>query len=84
MRTDCLPTGRDPSPVEVDGTTPDGTYGSDWVHDETAGDLDECNGTTIDGNYVYLVTDSYPFVSRCLNGEVEAEAGPPPGAQPPA
>ena len=69
---------------DLEGTTPDGTYSSDYVFDKTAGDLDECNGTTIDGEYVYLITDSYPFVGRCLNGEVKGEAaGPPPGNPPP-
>lgn len=72
--------------VDIDGTTPDGTYKEDWVHDDGAGDLDACNGATIDdapvgGDYAYLVTDSYPFVPRCLNGEF-TDVGPeglPPG-----
>ncbi len=68
---------------DLEGTTPDGTYTSDYVFDESAGDLDECNGTTIDGAYAYLITDAYPFVGRCLNGEVSEEAGgPPPGNAP--
>jgi hypothetical protein len=67
-------------PVDVGGTTPDGTYSSDWVWSEDAGDLDACNGAEIDGEYAYIVTDEYPFISRCLNGEVSGEAGgPPPG-----
>lgn len=58
------------SAVEVEGTTPDGTYTSDWVFDESVGDLDSCNGTTINGEYAYLITDTFPFAQRCLNGEV--------------
>jgi hypothetical protein len=66
--------------VEVGGTTPDGTYSSDWVWSQAAGDLDACNGAEIDGEYAYIVTDEYPFISRCLNGEARGEAGgPPPG-----
>ncbi|ANW95776.1 hypothetical protein AXE80_05545 [Wenyingzhuangia fucanilytica] len=51
----------------------DGTYTSDFEYVEGAGDLDECNGITIDGKYMYLVTDEFPYVSRCLMGEVAQE-----------
>ena len=49
----------------------DGTYGSDYKFETGLGDLDECNGTTINGKYVYLVTNDFPYVSRCLMGEYE-------------
>ncbi len=65
-------------PVEIDGTTPDGAYTSDWVWNADNGDLDSCNGVEIDGTYAYLVTDEYPFVGRCLNGESDEAGGPPP------
>ncbi len=61
--------------VEIEGTTPDGTYSADWLWSEETGNLDSCNGIEIDGEYAYLITDTYPFVGRCLNGEV-TEAGP--------
>lgn len=77
--TGCLASGPNGVAFDIDGTTPDGTYTSDWVFTGT-GDLDECNGTTIDGEYAYIVTDTYPFVSRCLNGEVTEDAGGPPPA----
>ncbi|MGC6430990.1 MAG: YHYH protein [Jejuia sp.] len=48
----------------------DGTYTSDFEFVEGSGDLDECNGINLDGNYIYLVTDEFPYVSRCLMGEV--------------
>jgi len=32
--------------------------------------LDECNGGKLDGVYVYFVTNSQPYVSRCLVGVV--------------
>ena len=70
--------------VDVEGTTADGTYASDWLYrDGNDGDnlyLDECNGTEIDGTYAYVITDEYPFISRCLNGEFTATG---PGAGPP-
>ena len=62
--------------VDIDGTSPDGTYVSDWVFDESLGDLDSCNWTTIDGEYAYLMTDSFPYTPRCLNGEVAWGWGP--------
>lgn len=62
-------------------TTPDGTFVSDWIYEEGLGQLDECNGTTLDGKYVYFVTDEYPYVGRCLKGEFTEHhpPGPPPG-----
>ncbi len=67
--------------VDIDGTAPDGTYGSDWVYVDGLGDLDECNGIEIDGEYLYVITDDYPYIPRCLMGEFESArpAGPPPG-----
>ena len=57
----------------------DGTYDSDFEYVANSGDLDECNGITIDGKYMYLVTDKFPYISRCLMGEVaqEERKGPP-------
>ncbi|MRI00192.1 YHYH protein [Kriegella sp. EG-1] len=58
----------------------DGSFGSDFEYVEGLGDLDECNGITIDGKYMYLVTNEFPYVGRCLKGEFAAEKndGPPP------
>ena len=67
--------------IEIDGTTPDGSYVSDWVHTD-AGDLDTCMGTEINGEYAYVIGEAYPYISRCLNGEVSGGAGP--GGAPPA
>jgi len=58
--------------VSVDNTTPDGTYVSDWEYVQWFGDLDECNGIEINGEYSYLITDEYPYIGRCLNGEYTA------------
>lgn len=73
--TECVPSLRGASVTDLEGTTPDGTYTSDWVFDDAVGVLDECNGTTIDGTYVYVITEGYPFVSRCLKGEF-TDVGP--------
>ncbi len=70
--TDCLLSGPDGTVVQLDGTAPDGTYTSDFVFAEGSGDLDECNGVEIDGQYVYVLTDEYPYISRCLMGEFDS------------
>lgn len=56
--------------IVVEGTTPDGTYTSDWKYIDGFGDLDECNGTTINGQYAYVITDDFPYISRCLKGAI--------------
>ena len=42
-------------------------YIDDWVFKGT-GDLDACNGMTVDGQYGYYVTDTYPWILACLRG----------------
>jgi len=52
-------------------TGPGGAYNGWYIDDyefTNAGDLDACNGMTIDGHYGYYVTDSYPWVLGCLSG----------------
>lgn len=64
--------------IAIEGTIPDGTYVSDWVNDPATGDLDACNGVTLEDEYGYLVTEAYPFVPRCLMGAfTEPETGGP-------
>ncbi len=50
------------------GGTYDGLYRADYEF-TNAGDLDECNGMTVNGSYGYYVTDSYPWIVACLKGE---------------
>ena len=45
----------------------DGLYRSDYEFTGN-GDLDECNGMTVNGAYGYYVTDTYPWVLACLSG----------------
>jgi hypothetical protein len=68
----------------LQNSQPDGTFVSDWEYVDGLGQLDECNGTMIDGAYAYFVTDDYPYMSRCLKGEFKENrrggpGGPPPG-----
>lgn len=58
-----------------------GRYNDDWEFTD-AGDLDECNGMTVNGQYGYYAIDSYPWVIKCLMGTpddsfVQAAGGPP-------
>ena len=46
----------------------DGTFVDDYQYSVNSGDLDECNGMTINGSYGYYVTDSYPWVLGCFSG----------------
>ncbi|NEQ75808.1 MAG: YHYH protein [Okeania sp. SIO2C9] len=46
----------------------DGSYRDDYEYVAELGDLDECNGMTINGVYGYFVTDSYPWVMGCFKG----------------
>ena len=56
-------------PVSADdpGGTYDGTYIDDYEYTKS-GDLDACNGMTVDGQYGYYVTDAYPWVLACYSG----------------
>ena len=43
-------------------------YVQDWEWTD-AGDLDACNGMTVDGQYGYYVTEAYPWILGCFSGE---------------
>ncbi len=62
-----LKNGQRPSSVSDPGGEYDGIYVDDWEFTD-AGDLDVCNGMTVDGQYGYYVTDSYPWIIKCLSG----------------
>lgn len=58
-----------------------GAFKQDWEYVSGLGDLDECNGRTgvtpefPDGTYHYYATETYPFLQRCVKGEVAAAGG---------
>lgn len=54
------------------GGAHDGTYVQDWEYTGT-GNLDQCNGGTLNGRYVYFATDSFPFYPRCFWGAVSGD-----------
>jgi len=63
LKTVDRPTG-DGNP----GGTPDGAYRDDYEHIDGLGDLDECNGMIVNGDYGYYMTDEYPYVLGCFSG----------------
>lgn len=56
------------------GTYPMGTFAQDYSYVAGSGDLDQCNGRTgvtpefPNGIYHYVITDTYPYIGRCLKG----------------
>lgn len=59
--------GLNPSDNAANSAGYDGTYVADWEF-TNAGDLDECNGMEVNGQYGYYVTDTYPWVMACFKG----------------
>ena len=53
-----------------------GTFTQDYEYVAGSGDLDECNGRTgvtpefPKGIYHYYATDSYPYLQRCVKGQL--------------
>ena len=62
---------------------PMGAFTQDFEYVEGQGDLDECNGRIgvtpefPEGIYYYMVTDDFPYFSRCLKGDFASAGGIP-------
>jgi len=63
LKNGSRPTGNDDP-----GGVYDGTYRDDYQFVEGYGDLDECNGMTINGVYGYYITTGYPYILTCFKG----------------
>ncbi|MDV7270544.1 YHYH protein [Thioclava sp. A2] len=74
----ALRPGDRPSGNGNPGGTYDGMYVDDYVFANT-GDLDACNGMTVNGQYGYYVTETYPWVLKCFSGTPDKsfQKGPP-------
>ncbi len=70
----------------------DGVFVADYTYVAGRGDLDECNGRfTVTpefptGTYAYFLTNEWPVIPRCFNGQPSSDfakrrPGGPPGAQ---
>ena len=73
--TDCSYVARTTTDIEIDGTSPDWTFDLDWEYTKGLWNLDACNGATVNWEYIYFITENFPYGPRCLNGEV-VEQGP--------
>lgn len=60
--------GLRPSAAGEPGGTYDGTFRDDYIYVPNSGDLDECNGMTVDGVYGYYITDEFPYIVACFSG----------------
>jgi arylsulfatase A-like enzyme len=58
--------------VAEPGGSYDGAFRDDYEYVPDLGDLDQCNGMTIDGQYGYFITDNYPYVLACYTGTPDA------------
>ena len=63
-----LRSGNRPSGNGQPGGTFDGTYRDDYEYVEGLGDLDECNGRMVNGQYRYHITSTFPYVLGCFRG----------------
>ncbi len=59
--------GERPAVTSSPGGSYDGTYIQDYEFTD-AGTLDKCNGMTVNGQYGYYITTSYPYVMGCYTG----------------
>lgn len=80
-----LRSGSRPSGAGNPGGVYDGTYRDDWEYVAGHGDLDECNGMTVDGVYGYYITDQFPWIINCFKGtpDTSFRKGAGGGATPP-
>ena len=56
----------------VNSSNYDGQFIGDYEFRGGAGDLDECNGMTVDNQYGYYLTDAYPWVLGCFKGKPDS------------
>jgi hypothetical protein len=60
--------GARPSGADDPGGSYDGTYRDDYEYIEGSGDLDACNGMTVEGVYGYYIIDEFPYLLGCFMG----------------
>ncbi len=54
------------------GGTYDGMFRDDYEYVAGLGDLDECNGMTVNGVYGYFITEAFPWIINCFKGTPDA------------
>ncbi len=72
----ALTGGPDQGTTHLNTPIPMGAFTQDYEYIEGLGDLDQCNGRFgvtpefPEGIYYYVVTDDFPFFTRCLKGNI--------------
>lgn len=64
----ALKSGSRPTGTNDPGGAYDGTFRDDYEFLSGSGDLDACNGMTVNGQYGYYVTDGFPYIIGCFSG----------------
>jgi hypothetical protein len=60
----------------IDSANYDGQFRGDYEYSASLGDLDECNGMTVDGQYGYYVSNTFPWIVNCYKGTVQESFKP--------
>lgn len=63
-----LKSGSRPSGPGEPGGFYNGSYRDDYEYVSGLGDLDECNGMSVNGSYRYHMTEAFPHVLGCFRG----------------
>ena len=63
-----LRAGNRPTGTGDPGGSYDGSFRDDYEYIAGQGDLDECNGMTVGGQYGYYVTTGFPYIIGCFTG----------------
>jgi len=66
-----LKSGTRPSDNNQPGGSYDGSFRDDYEYIAGSGDLDECNGMSVNGQYAYYITDRFPYLMACFKGTVD-------------
>jgi hypothetical protein len=61
-----------PDESNVTSSMYDGQFRGVYKYSKGTGDLDQCNGVNVEGNYSYYVTNHYPWVLGCFSGTADA------------
>ena len=62
--------GERPEPPSGPGGPYDGAYINDYIYAPKSGNLDKCNGITVqDKYYIYILTEEFPQIPLCWSGE---------------
>ena len=67
-----LKSGERPTGAGDPGGPYDGTYRDDYEYVAGQGDLDACNGMSVNGQYGYYVTTGFPYLVGCYTGTPDA------------